>query len=190
VTLSPALTGADTYLELTVDPSAGTLYPLSNTGNIQYQVNKTDWSAFNEANDYSYAAKAGMALNNHITIYYKDQLIYGTEPSLLSSNSLASNIGSKTGTVQDNSTPIGTVQNNVIYPNPVASRSFNIKLTPDLDQKDITLIIRDNFGKVMQSGKYRGFGGSLGVQLTRSYMTGVYFVQINNLAPLRMIVSP
>ncbi|SEO74427.1 autotransporter-associated beta strand repeat-containing protein [Mucilaginibacter gossypiicola] len=189
-TLSPALNGADTYLELTIDPSAGSLYPLSNTGNIQYQVNKTDWSAFNEANDYSYAAKAAMALNSHITVYYKDQLIYGTEPSLLSNNSLASNIGSKTGIVQDNNAPIGTVQNNVIYPNPVASRSFNIKLTPDLDQKDITLVIRDNFGKVMQSGKYRGFGGSLGVQLTRSYMTGVYFVQINNLAPLRMIVSP
>lgn len=190
VTLSPALNGADTYLELTVDPSAGTLYPLSNTGNIQYQVNKTDWSAFNEANDYSYAAKAAMALNSHITVYYKDQLIYGTEPSLVSSNSLASNIGSKTGIVQDNSTPIGTVQNNVIYPNPVVSRGFNIKLTPDLEEKEINLVIRDNFGKVMQSGRYRGFGGNLGVQLTRSYMTGVYFVQINNLAPLRMIVSP
>ncbi|SDH88415.1 cellulose binding domain-containing protein [Mucilaginibacter gossypii] len=190
VTLSPPLTGADTYLELTIDPSAGSLYPLSNTGNIQYQVNKTDWSAFNEANDYSFAAKAAMALNSHITVYYKDQLIYGTEPTLLSSNSLASTLGQKTGIVQDNSAPIGTVQNNVIYPNPVAARSFNIKLTPDLEQKEINLVIRDNFGKVMQSGRYRGFGGNLGVQLTRSYMTGVYFVQINNLAPLRMIVSP
>ncbi|WEA00040.1 cellulose binding domain-containing protein [Mucilaginibacter sp. SJ] len=190
VTLSPPLTGADTYLELTIDPSAGSFYPLSNTGNIQYQVNKTDWSAFNEANDYSFAAKAAMALNSHITVYYKDQLIYGTEPTLLSSNSLASTIGQKTGIVQDNSAPIGTVQNNVIYPNPVAARSFNIKLTPDLEQKEINLVIRDNFGKVMQSGRYRGFGGNLGVQLTRSYMTGVYFVQINNLAPLRMIVSP
>ncbi|XHR95505.1 hypothetical protein ACFJIV_02010 [Mucilaginibacter sp. UC70_90] len=72
----------------------------------------------------------------------------------------------------------------------MAARSFNIKLTPDLEQKEINLVIRDNFGKVMQSGRYRGFGGNLGVQLTRSYMTGVYFVQINNLAPLRMIVSP
>jgi autotransporter-associated beta strand protein len=190
VSLTPALNGADTYLELTIDPSAGPLYPLSNTGNIQYQVNKTDWSAFNEANDYSFAPKGAMALNNHITVYYKDQLIYGTEPSLVSSNSLAANTGSKTGIVPDNNAPIGTVQNNVIYPNPVASRNFNIKLTPDLEQKEISLVIRDNFGKVMQSGRYRGFGGNLGVQLTRSYMTGVYFVQINNLAPLRMIVNP
>ncbi|XHR95506.1 hypothetical protein ACFJIV_02015 [Mucilaginibacter sp. UC70_90] len=59
-----------------------------------------------------------MALNSHITVYYKDQLIYGTEPSLLSSNSLASAIGQKTGIVQDNTAPIGTVQNNVIYPKP------------------------------------------------------------------------
>ncbi|GAA3990145.1 hypothetical protein GCM10022210_49560 [Mucilaginibacter dorajii] len=80
VPLTTALTGADTYLELAVNSSAGTLYPLSSSGNIQYRITKADWSNFNEQNDYSYMAKDVMKENNHITVYYKGQLIYGTEP--------------------------------------------------------------------------------------------------------------
>ncbi|WPV00721.1 LamG-like jellyroll fold domain-containing protein [Mucilaginibacter sp. cycad4] len=81
VPLSTALTGADTYLELAVNSSVGPLYPLSSSGNIQYRITKADWSSFNELNDYSYLAKDVMKENNHITVYYKGQLIYGTEPS-------------------------------------------------------------------------------------------------------------
>jgi gliding motility-associated-like protein len=80
VLLSTALTGADTYFELAVNSAAGTLYPLSSSGNIQYRITKADWSNFNELNDYSYMAKDVMKENNHITVYYKGQLIYGTEP--------------------------------------------------------------------------------------------------------------
>lgn len=81
VSLGTALTGADTYLELAVNSSVGTLYPLSSSGNILYRIVKADWSNFNELNDYSYLAKDVMKENNHITVYYKGQLIYGTEPS-------------------------------------------------------------------------------------------------------------
>src|SRR6185437_11228975 len=48
VSVSPVLDSADTYFELAVDSSAGSLYPLSNTGNIQYRIAKSDWSNFNE----------------------------------------------------------------------------------------------------------------------------------------------
>jgi fibronectin type 3 domain-containing protein len=81
VPLSTALAGADTYFELAVTSSAGILYPLSSSGNIQYRISKAGWSNFNELNDYSYLAKDVMKENNHITVYYKGQLIYGTEPS-------------------------------------------------------------------------------------------------------------
>jgi gliding motility-associated-like protein len=78
--LLPADTMADTYFSLKVDSSAGKLYPLSTTGNIQYRIAKTDWSAFNQANDYSYRS-GGSGENPHICVYYQDQLIYGTEPA-------------------------------------------------------------------------------------------------------------
>jgi len=82
VKVNPILNGADTYFELAVNASAGTLYPLSTSGNIQYRISKLDWSNFNELNDYSYLPKDIMKENSHITVYYKGQLIYGTEPSL------------------------------------------------------------------------------------------------------------
>ena len=74
-------TTADSYFELKIKPTVGTLYPGSSTGNIQYRIAKADWSNFNETNDYSYKPAGMMAENNHITVYYKGQLIYGTEPA-------------------------------------------------------------------------------------------------------------
>jgi uncharacterized protein YjdB len=73
-------TQADTYFELKGAASLGKLYPLSSTGNIQYRIAKSDWSAFDETNDYSYKAAGPFAENNKITVYYKGQLVYGQEP--------------------------------------------------------------------------------------------------------------
>jgi uncharacterized protein YjdB len=72
---------ADTYFELKAAPSAGKLYPLSSTGNIQYRIAKSDWSVFDETNDHSYKAAGTFAENNKITVYYKGQLVYGEEPA-------------------------------------------------------------------------------------------------------------
>jgi len=76
-----ARSGADTYLELSFNESLGTLSPLSNTGNIQYRIAKGDWSAFDPTNDYSFAPAAPMSLNEHVTVYYRNQLVFGTEPA-------------------------------------------------------------------------------------------------------------
>jgi hypothetical protein len=72
---------ADTYFELKASSSLGKLYPLSSTGNIQYRIAKSNWSAFDEANDYSFKAAAPFAENSKITVYYKGQLVYGQEPA-------------------------------------------------------------------------------------------------------------
>ncbi|WP_338877346.1 cellulose binding domain-containing protein (plasmid) [Spirosoma sp. SC4-14] len=80
------MTGTDTYFEMKFDSTLGSLYPQSNTGNIQYRIAKNDWSNFDETNDYSYKVAAPMADNDHITLYKKAsdgslQLLYGTEPA-------------------------------------------------------------------------------------------------------------
>lgn len=86
----PALCqGADAYFEITIDSTLGNLYPLSNTGNIQFRLAKTDWSSFNESNDHSYKPAAPFASNDHVTVYYKGQLIYGTEPTPTNAGRLA-----------------------------------------------------------------------------------------------------
>ncbi|QNH63384.1 LamG-like jellyroll fold domain-containing protein [Hymenobacter sediminicola] len=87
--LSPAVPGADAYLELGFAPTAGKLYPLSSTGTVQYRINKTDWSSFQEANDHSYRPAGPLAENDHITVYYQGQLIYGVEPAAAASRTVA-----------------------------------------------------------------------------------------------------
>ncbi|WP_020597374.1 cellulose binding domain-containing protein [Spirosoma panaciterrae] len=78
---SPARTGADTYLEFNFSASLGSLEPSSSTGNIQYRIAKNDWSSFNETDDHSYKVVGPMTANSKITVYYKGQLLYGSEPA-------------------------------------------------------------------------------------------------------------
>lgn len=80
VRLPAALPGADSYLELTFDPTLGSLEPIASTGNIQFRIAKGNWSAFDETDDHSYQVSAPMGVNNKITLYHKGELIYGTEP--------------------------------------------------------------------------------------------------------------
>lgn len=80
--VSPARTGADYYLEIGFTSSAGSLAAGANTGEIQNRFSKADWSNFNETNDYSYnGSQTSYAPWNHITVYYKGQLVWGTEPT-------------------------------------------------------------------------------------------------------------
>ncbi len=90
--LNPVKVGANTYLEVGFTPNLGIFYPLSSTGNIQYRISKSDWSNFNQSDDYSFLLTTGMVLNNQITVYYQGQLIYGVEPTVISNLSLSAEV--------------------------------------------------------------------------------------------------
>ncbi|WP_426324574.1 cellulose binding domain-containing protein [Pedobacter sp. R-06] len=189
--VSPSLAGADTHLELSVDQSAGKLFPLSSTGNIQFRINKTNWSAFNESNDHSYLPKAAMDSNAHITLYYKGQLIYGIEPAASGFGQPGNLSGTqpRTGIIQAEPLAQELSASNIIYPNPVKDQSFKVRLTPDLRDQNIKVTIRDVVGSVIQSGSYRAADRELQVGLSGNYRLGVYFVYLNKLAPIRLIVD-
>ncbi len=117
-TVSPVRTSADKYFEIKIKPTLGNLYPAGNTGNIQYRIAKSDWSNFSFANDWSYKAPAQLAVNDHITVYYKGQLIYGTEPAAASQTRMAANAPAE---VVDN---LNAASDKIIlFPNP-ATGSF------------------------------------------------------------------
>jgi len=183
--LSPSLNGADSHLELSIDQAAGKLYPLSSTGNIQFRINKTNWSAFNESNDHSYLPKAAMDSNAHITVYYKGQLVYGTEPA---GSGQSGNLLNTQSRSTESFAPEAS-SSNIVYPNPVKEQSFKVRLTPDLRDQNIKVTIRDVVGKVMQSGSHCASDRDLQVSLTGNYRLGVYFVYLNNLTPIRLIVD-
>ncbi|MEV6105035.1 endo-1,4-beta-xylanase [Streptomyces sp. NPDC051940] len=78
--LPAARPGADRYLELRFTATAGTLAPGAATGEIQLRFNKTDWSNFSEADDYSRGTNTAFADNPKITVHLDGQLVYGTAP--------------------------------------------------------------------------------------------------------------
>jgi len=81
VALATPVTGADRYLEIGFAPAAGNLAAGANIGEIQARFNKTDWSAFNEVNDYSYGTNTAFADATRVTVFVSGALVWGTPPT-------------------------------------------------------------------------------------------------------------
>ncbi|MFD2036842.1 LamG-like jellyroll fold domain-containing protein [Belliella marina] len=75
--------GAFGYVVFTFSQLAGNLDAESNSGIIQSRLANTDWSNMDETDDYSYMASNSFTVNEKITLYYKDQLVWGIEPDLI-----------------------------------------------------------------------------------------------------------
>jgi len=79
--VSPARTGADSYLQIGFKPAAGQLAASGSTGEIQIRFSKSDWSNFVQTDDASYnAALSAYADWNKVTVYRNGTLIWGVEP--------------------------------------------------------------------------------------------------------------
>ncbi len=144
--LNPVVSGADTYFELSVDSLSGSLYPLSNSGEIQFRISKTDWSKFDESDDYSYVPKAPFAENGHITVYYKGALVYGIEPG---GNNFAKGINDQK-TANINQLEIDGLR---VYPNPVSDK---LTVLLNSENEDVQLMLHSSTGKLLITTKSRG----------------------------------
>jgi hypothetical protein len=76
--VSPSRPGADEYLRVSFLPY--TLAAGASSGGIMLGINKTDWSDFNEVDDYSYGTGTSYADSTKVTVYQNGTLIWGTEP--------------------------------------------------------------------------------------------------------------
>src|SRR6266545_2449489 len=77
----PAVTGANTYLQLSFSAGAESLTPGQQSGEIQARLHSQNWSNYTEGNDYSYdATKTSFADWTRVTLYRNGTLVWGTEP--------------------------------------------------------------------------------------------------------------
>ncbi len=81
VPLATPIGGMDYYLELGFGTGAGSIAGGGSSGEIHTRLNKSDWSAYNESNDYSFdATKLAFADWNRVTLYRNGVLVWGNEP--------------------------------------------------------------------------------------------------------------
>ncbi|WP_375143108.1 cellulose binding domain-containing protein [Paenibacillus sp. D2_2] len=74
-------TFTDTYVELSFTAAAGSIPAGGQTGEIQLRMAKSDWSNFDESNDYSFdPTKTAFADWNKVTLYQNGTLVWGLEP--------------------------------------------------------------------------------------------------------------
>jgi endoglucanase len=79
VQMNPARPGADTYLEIGF--TGGSLMPGTNI-EIKFRVHRSDWSNYNQGNDYSFMPVASdYSPASRMGVYYKGKLISGSEPA-------------------------------------------------------------------------------------------------------------
>ncbi|WP_406835046.1 glycoside hydrolase family 6 protein [Streptomyces sp. AHU1] len=76
--VSPSRTGADHYLE--VGFNSGSLAAGADSGDLQLRMAKSDWSNFDESNDYSRGTNSSYADAVKVTVYVSGTLVWGTEP--------------------------------------------------------------------------------------------------------------
>lgn len=113
VSLSPGeYNGADQYVEVSFEPSLGSLYAFSSTGEIQTRLAKSNWAAFDESDDFSFAGTRVFMPNEQISAYYRGELIWGKDPT---KSVATSSTKKKPGGIPVNDGP-GIIS---LYPNPV-----------------------------------------------------------------------
>ncbi|WP_329525106.1 glycoside hydrolase family 6 protein [Streptomyces sp. NBC_01462] len=76
--VSPSRTGADHYLE--VGFTSGSLAAGADSGDLQLRMAKSDWSNFDESDDYSRGANSSYSDAAKVTVYVAGTLVWGTEP--------------------------------------------------------------------------------------------------------------
>jgi endoglucanase len=80
VKMDTAKSGADHYLEIGFTTSAGSLAS-GETAEVQVRFAKSDWSNYNQSDDYSFNSSATNYVDtSKVTLYISGQLSVGTEP--------------------------------------------------------------------------------------------------------------
>jgi Cellulose binding domain len=108
VALASPVAGADHYLQIGFTSAAGSLAPGANTV-VQARIAKSDWSNYNQSNDYSFNPSASNYVTwNKVTGYVSGTLTWGTEPGGSSTTATPTTAPTQTPTTGPTHTPTPT----------------------------------------------------------------------------------
>lgn len=164
------LNGADTYLELSFT-APDSLYPASTTGNIQQRMAKSNWSAFNQADDHSFRLQDAFGENAHITVYVKGELVYGEEPSTAAIELLTTRKAAPA--VADAGFKVSLLQN------PVSGNEVSVQVTGVAGNR-LEMVLTDVAGRVVSVRRVSSAAVVEKQQfLLPGSVSGVYFIKVN-----------
>ncbi|KAA1245647.1 PKD domain-containing protein [Aquimarina sp. RZ0] len=147
------------YLEISFDSEAGDLVGNSNSGPIQTRFSKTDWSPFEEDNDYSYDSTiTSYSAHDKITLYLNGNLIWGVEPTIIRSNP-----DIQTETVAF-----------IAYPNPITNKLI-IDGLGNFEKARIKLL--DVSGRMLKQESLKSKATQVEFN-TSDLIGGVYFIEV------------
>jgi hypothetical protein len=111
---------ADSYLELGFTATAGTLAPGGST-EIKLGLNASDWTSYNQQNDFSFTAVTSYVENVNYTGYVNNTRAWGKEPDAIADTAVNMQFTKPTTTVLGNKTADGRLK--VLYQsaNPAAT---------------------------------------------------------------------
>jgi len=72
--------GQNYYLRVTFQPDAGTVSAYGSSGEILLRFHKSDWSTYDQTNDYSFGGSSTPQPWDRITLYRDGKLVWGNEP--------------------------------------------------------------------------------------------------------------
>ncbi|MGD1895018.1 MAG: cellulose binding domain-containing protein, partial [Cyclobacteriaceae bacterium] len=155
VRLDVPVAGADRYLELSFSSALGSLSPLSTTGNIQYRMAKSNWSAFDQTDDHSYLPRGPMRENMMMTVYLDGELVYGTEPigaTARQATAPSKEVAGKETNISESLTDEAFLDKELdlkVFPNPVQNW-VNIEFSGTSEVEQTHVLIYNLSGKLMQ----------------------------------------
>ena len=149
------------YLEVSFAAAAGALPATSNSGAIMTRFSKTNWSNFDETNDYSYdVTKTSFQAHDKVTLYVNGNLVWGREP------------GAASARVRDKPAP--GVLDISFYPNPTMDR---LNLVGKTFQAGDMIRVMDTNGAVSKTIRLNAKTEKVTIDMT-TLPPGVYFVTL------------
>ncbi|UHG90674.1 cellulose binding domain-containing protein [Spirosoma oryzicola] len=165
VPISQARQGATGYIEYSFGGGAGNLAPMGDSGPLELQVYKENYSSFFQPDDYSYINNSSYTLNPRITAYQNGTIFYGVEPTGTGSSRVASQ-------------EVGSGLAVKVLGNPVVGPSAEVEIS-GVSGQSVELKLVDLQGKMLHGQTIRQAGWLERVSLPLGTAQGMLLLEVS-----------